>query len=246
MVKLNPHIIIQARMGSSRLPGKVMKQIDGIPMIGYQIERLKKTNFSVTVATSIDSNNDKLVEYLEKIGVQVFRGSEDDVLKRYYDAATQEKTTHVIRITGDNPLIDPQFVLDQVEILNNNLNSERYYLNVGKEKKLPLGMSFELFPYALLKEAYLNSETNAEKEHVTPYMHQNMPGDIDFYQFETSINAPELRLTVDTDRDFELIDALITKYKCHLKSINEIIEIIRKNEYLKRINNDTIQKSWDS
>ena len=242
MVNIKPHIIIQARMGSTRLPSKVMMPVNGKPMIGYQIERLLTTGFPVIVATSDNPNNDHLVDYVKSLGIEVFRGSEDNVLERYYKAAKQFHATDVIRITGDNPLVDAEFIKEQV--LKLRTNNRRYYLYEGPKKRLPLGMSFELFSFELLEEAYRNAKMNSEKEHVTPYMHQNMPGDIEIHDFETEINFPDARLTVDTPEDYELIKILIREHECHLKNTQEIIDILIANKNLVGINKGIVQKKW--
>ena len=108
-----------------------------------------------------------------------------------------------------------------------------------------MGMSFELFSFELLEEAYQNSQNKIEHEHVTPYMHQNMPGDIDMFHFQTSLNCPQLRLTVDTKDDFKLIQELILKYDCQMKSLEEIIQVFQENQYLEKINSNVIQKKWN-
>lgn len=243
MVAVKPHIIIQARMGSTRLPEKVMREIGGIPMIGLQLERLKKTNLPLIVASSCAKKNDLLVEYLESIGIDVYRGSEDNVLDRFYQAAKHYGAKDIIRITGDNPLIDPYFIIGQLDKIK--VEQPRYYLSEGENKKLPLGMAFEMFPYSILEEAHKNASSENEREHVTPYMHQNFPGNISSYVFENLKDNSSFRLTVDTESDFVLIKELIVKYNCKDKTLEEIINILDKNPYLKEINQGVYQKKWN-
>lgn len=240
---LKTTIIVQARMGSDRLPGKVMRQIDGVPMIGILLERIKNSGFKVVVATSKDENNDELSEYLDALGVDVFRGSEENVLERFYETAKLYKTDVVIRLTGDNPLIDGRLIR---QILNDLSEiPDRYYISTGLSKTFPIGMSFEAFPFCLLEEAYLNAKSEAEKEHVTPYMHQNMPGDIEVKVVENSEDKSYMRLTVDTKEDFELIKTLVEKFDCHEKTMDEIIDVLDKNPQLLDINRDVTQKEWN-
>lgn len=229
-------------MGSTRLPSKVMTPINGKPMIGYQIDRLLMTGLPLIIATSEDKNNDILVEYVTSLGVEVFRGSEDNVLERYYEAAKLYNATDIIRITGDNPLVDADFLLKQLSIINHK--TRRYYLFEGIIKKFPLGMSFEMFSFELLEEACQKAKLKSEEEHVTPYMHQNMPGDIEIIEFETEIDFPDARLTVDTPQDLELMKRLIGDHQCHLKNTEEIIKILVDNRDLTKINRDIVQKSW--
>ena len=243
MVNIKPHIIIQARMGSTRLPGKVMIPIDGKPMIGYQIERLLTTGFPIIVATSDDISNDKLVDYVKNFEVEIFRGSEDNVLERYYKAAKLFEAKDIIRITGDNPLVDAGFIVNQLDIFSPKTN--RYYLHDGHNRKLPLGMSFEMFSMNLLEEAHKKARTKGEREHVTPYMHQKMSGDIELIEFNTTVNYPDARLTVDTIEDFQLIKELITEHHCHQKNMDEIIKILMENRSLINMNNEVTQKRWN-
>jgi spore coat polysaccharide biosynthesis protein SpsF len=243
LVNLKPAIIIQARMGSTRLPGKVMLNIDDKPMIGYQIERLKKTNLPIIVATSIAEVNKPLVDYVKSLGIDIFRGSEHNVLERYFNAAKHYNANHIIRITGDNPLVDPNFIIEQLEIIE--IEHSRYYISEGKDRKLPLGMSFEMFPFSILQEAYFRATTIYEKEHVTPYFHQNFSGDIITYSLNYLKNNSNLRLTVDTEADFLLIEELITKFDCHNKTIEDIIEIFNHHPHLEKINSRVRQKKWN-
>lgn len=243
LVNIKPHIIIQARMGSTRLPEKVMRKILGKPMIGYQLERLKKSNLPIVVATSIAEENDPLVDYVESLGIDVYRGSEENVLERYYNAAKHYNANHIIRITGDNPLVDPYFIAEQLNKIK--IEHQRYYISEGKGQKLPLGMSFEMFPFSILKEAHIKASTIFEMEHVTPYLHQNFPGDIITYSINNLKYNSELRLTVDTEADFKLMEELITKFSCHNKSIEEIIEIFNDHPYLTELNSGIYQKKWN-
>jgi len=140
------YIILQARMNSERLPGKVMKQIGGTPIIGILIRRLKQSELPIILATSTNIENDELVEYAKSLDVQIFRGSEDNVLERYYLAAKSVNAKTIIRVTGDNPLLDGRFLLENV---NNycNLNDERAYLSTGLSHSFPLGISIEIFSF---------------------------------------------------------------------------------------------------
>jgi len=243
MVALKPHIIIQARMGSSRLPEKVMRKIGDTPMIGIQIERLKKTNLPIIVATSHAKENDLLVDYLQSIGVDVYRGSEDNVLERFYETAKYFNAKHIIRLTGDNPLIDPSFIIDQLNEVA--IRHSRYFFSEGVNKRLPLGMAFAMFPHTILQEAFEKSSSANEREHVTPYMHQNFPGNINSYTFKILNDNSNFRLTVDTESDFNLIEELVLSYNCQDKTLEEIINILTENPYLCKINQGVYQKKWN-
>ena len=241
----NTYIIIQARMNSSRFPGKVMKNIDGIPLIGILIERLKKLNVPIILATSINSENDKLIRYVESLHVQTYRGSEQNVLERYYLAAKKYNAKTIVRLTGDNPLIDGQVLHEMLERYwkEGNLRS---YLSTSITKSFPLGMSIEIFGFDLLKEAYSNATLAGELEHVTPYFYNNNSAkNIKIIGAKLKESKYHYRLTVDTISDFSLIKKLITDFNCKNKSMQEIINIIDDNHGLLKINRNIHQKGWD-
>lgn len=238
----NPYIIIQARMNSERLPGKVMKTIDGKPLIGFLFERIKKTDLPIILATSVNKENDVLVEYALKHNIECFRGSEDNVLERYYDIAKQYKAELIFRLTGDNPLMDAAVLKGALDLYNKT-NDTRTYISSGLSKTYPLGISCELFSFELLKEAHENALTNSEREHVTPYMHQNTPGNINIVPLKGRMNKYHYRLTVDTPEDFELHEILIEKYMADKLTCEEIISLLDNNPDLLKINGMVNQKS---
>lgn len=237
----NPYIIIQARMNSERLPGKVLKPIDGIPMIGILIERLKQSGIPIILATSTNTDNDVLVDFVINYGVSVFRGSEDNVLERYYLAAKTVNADPIIRLTGDNPLLEGKLVK---EVLNFYLkqNNSKTYLSTGLSKTYPLGISIEIFSFELLEEANFNANHPGELEHVTPYMHQNKPGNINIIPYRGKMDRYNYRLTVDTKEDLELHKILIEKYRADKMSIDDIISILDIHPELQKINNWIHQK----
>lgn len=237
--KINPVIIIQARMGSTRLPEKVMREIDGIPLIGYQISRLKESGLEICVATSDHSNNERLIKYVESLGITVFVGDEMNVLKRYYDAAVLFSVRDIIRITGDNPLVDGKIIREQVDLIKPKSN--RYYFSESSDKGMPLGTSFEMFSFELLEEAFLKAKTLEESEHVTPYMNQNLPKNIELITMDLRYDCKNIRLTVDTEKDFKLIEILIQNYNAHKLSVSEIVNVFKTNRKLLNINSDIKQ-----
>lgn len=238
------YIILQARMNSTRLPEKVMHLIGGTPLIGILFKRIKNAGFPIVLATSTKSENDILVEYAKEQDIAIFRGSEDNVLERYYLAAKEFKAKTVVRITGDNPLLDGYFLKEQVELYNDNKN-ERKYLSSGLSQTYPLGISVEIFGFNLLEEAYKNAELPGEFEHVTPYMHQNKPGDIEIIAPKLDRIKYHYRLTVDTEDDFLFNQTLIEEYRCENLRLKEIISIIDEHPELLQINKNSIQKKWN-
>jgi len=238
------YIILQARMNSTRLPGKVMQPIGGTPIIGILLKRIKKAGLPVILATSTNKENDILCEYTKQQGVTVFRGSENNVLERYYLAAKKVNAKTIVRITGDNPLLDGGFLKEQVEIFHKNKN-ERKYLSTGLSQTYPLGMSVEIFGFNLLEEAFKNAELPGEIEHVTPYMHQNKPGNIEIIAPKLNSKRYNYRLTIDTEDDFIFNKILIEDYGCDKFQMKQIISVIDEHPKLLQINKNTIQKKWN-
>jgi spore coat polysaccharide biosynthesis protein SpsF len=240
----NAYIILQARMDSERLPGKVMKLIDGKPMIGILFERLKNGVIPIILATSTNPENDVLVNYARNSGILIFRGSESNVLERYYQAAKSVNAEVVIRLTGDNPFLEGRFVEELLDYYG-KMENNRLYLTTGLSKTFPLGISVEIFSFKLLEEAYNFSDLPGEFEHVTPYIHQNRPGDIKILSYRDNKERFHYRLTVDTQSDFQLIKIMIENYNCDKKSVYEIIEFLDIHPELAKLNSSVIQKTWN-
>lgn len=242
MVK-NPYIIVQARMNSERLPGKVLMKAGGVPLIGVLFDRLQNSGLSILLATSGNSENDVLAEYAIEKGIMVYRGSEDNVLERYYEAAKYVDADLIFRLTGDNPFVEGSLIKDVFRLYLEN-NNPRAYISTGLSQTFPLGISVEAFGFNLLEEAFLNANLKGEIEHVTPYMHQNVPENIDVIPFSYFKKRYQYRLTVDTDKDFMLFKTLIEEHNAQSLEIGEIISLLDDNSDLSNINNGEKQKSW--
>ena len=165
---LNNLAIIQARTNSNRLPGKVLKEICGVPMILFQINRLKKSKNidKIVLATSINKEDDYLAQLVKESGNEVFRGDLDDVLERFYNCSRLYKSRNIIRLTGDCPLIDP-FLID--EMIQNFIEMDWDYLsNCADSDKLsvPDGFDAEIFKSQVLEKAFQNANLPSEREHV--------------------------------------------------------------------------------
>lgn len=240
MVK-NPYIIIQARMNSERLPGKVLKIINGKTLLGILIERLKPSGIPIIIATSVNTENDAIEKEALNYGVKVFRGNENHVLERFYLAAKQANADSVFRLTADNPLMEGKLLSQMLEIYSKQV-SERTYMSIGLSKTYPLGISAELFSFALLEEAYINAENEIEKEHVTPYMHHNKSSNINLIPFSGNKNRYHYRLTIDTPEDFELHEQIIHQHNAENLTVDEIIQILDDNPTLAMINGHISQK----
>jgi len=207
------HLIIQARRSSSRFPQKVLKKIGDDTLLDLIIKRVKKASRvnRIIIATSSDSSDDLIALIADRIGVDLYRGSLDDVLDRYYKAAVQFSSTNIIRITGDCPLIDPN-VIDYVieEFENNQLD----YCSNTLDPKFPDGQDVEVFTFEALQEAWRNANLKSEREHVTPYIQKYSS----FYKqsiFKVKNidnllgDFSSVRMTVDYEVDLSVIKSLI-------------------------------------
>lgn len=231
-------------MGSHRLPGKVLKEIAGRTMIEQMLHRLSQARRldKIIIATSTAPGDDALAELLCKNGVLVFRGSEDDVLSRYYEAAKVFKAEIVVRLTGDCPLVDP-FVVD--ETVKHHLNLEADYTSNTLERTYPRGLDTEVFSFEALEKAYLEARESYQREHVTPYFYLN-PGifKLQGVKAEGKLRRPDLRLTMDTAEDLELIRVIydLLGQNGRFFKIEEVIELLDNRPELATINACVQQK----
>ncbi|RKL68341.1 acylneuraminate cytidylyltransferase [Salipaludibacillus neizhouensis] len=237
--------IIQARMGSTRLPGKVLKKINNKPLLEYQIERLKRSTYidQLVIATTNKKSDDAIVEFCKSVGLSYFRGSEEDVLSRYYEAAKYFAAEVVVRITSDCPIIDPNVVDYVIATFKNN---EYDYVSNTLERSYPRGMDTEVFAINVLKKAYKDAYKPFEREHVTPYIYLN-PEMFKLYNLEYMTDQSSHRWTVDTKEDFILIEKILENFKSldNDFSMEDTLSFLNKHPDLKEINADIEQKKVD-
>jgi spore coat polysaccharide biosynthesis protein SpsF len=199
-------VIIQARMASSRLPEKVIMKLDGIPLIQHTIERAKKAiNVDkVILATPKDKSNDSIEKLCRNLGVIYFRGQENDVLSRFIKAAEEFHPDIVVRICGDEPLLDTKILEKAIEMHKNN--GADYSTTIGS---VPKGLDVEVVNYDVLKKADENAKTEEQREHVTKYILDN-PKDfkIQKVDFGKHLARPDIALTVDTKEDFDFVEKI--------------------------------------
>ena len=201
--------IVQARMGSTRLPNKVMKSIDGIPMIELLLSRLARAKEidQILVATSIDERNLPLVAHVRSLGYACEQGSEDDVLDRYVKAAIAHKADVVVRITGDCPVVDPELV-DQVIQGFKSANVD-YFSNISPPT-YPDGLDIEVFTFEALEKASKETNDPFDREHVTPYLRK--PGKYKTESMQHNEDLSAFRWTVDESADFEVIEKVFKHF----------------------------------
>lgn len=206
-------LITQARMGSSRLPGKVLMRVSGHSMLEIQIMRTSKAKrvSKIVVATS-DKSDDGLISLeANRLGVGCFRGNETDVLDRFYQAAKLEEPDYVVRLTADCPLIDPTVIDNVIEVaLTNDLD---YCVN-SLQEWFPDGQDTEVFKFSALEKAWKEAILPSEREHVTPYIFNNSTatgGGFKVGSYDIDENLNHIRMTVDEMEDFEAIGVLVNQ-----------------------------------
>ncbi|MCJ7841377.1 glycosyltransferase family protein [Lederbergia sp. NSJ-179] len=201
--------IIQARMGSTRLPGKVLKEVLNKPLLEYQLERVAKAKKldGVVIATTTNAQDSAIVKLCGKMGVPVFRGSEKDVLARYFAAASHFQADVIIRLTSDCPVIDPEIIDKVIHAYLVHQNQYDYVSNTIK-RTFPRGMDTEVFSYQALQKCHEQAKLKGHREHVTSYMYQH-PEQFSLYNVENPIDESAHRWTVDTWDDFLLIKKII-------------------------------------
>ena len=226
--------IVQARMSSTRLPGKVLKKIVEIPAIEILLKRLAHSKLisEICVATSQNKEDEFLCNEVEKLGYRVIRGSETDVLRRYWDAANATKADTIVRITGDCPLVDPKLVDKVVELY---LNSDVDYVSNNDPPTFPDGLDVEVFGIRALKDANLSALSNFDREHVTPFIRN---GDFTKLNFKNVEDTSELRLTLDEPEDLTLLQKVFEHFQPDIHFRYKKIErLLQSNPNLTKTNN---------
>lgn len=235
-------IIVQARMGSTRLPGKVMKLLDNEDtVLDVLIKRLKLSKLvdEIIIATTSDKTNSAIIGLAQKYEVSYFIGSEENVLERYFEAAKKFKIDLVIRITSDCPFVDPKIVDDMINFyLHNDYD---YIKNIHEISNFPRGFDVEIFSLDVLENVYSLAKNKPEKEHVTYYIYTH-PDDFNifYYNIENLKKFDKLRLTIDEEEDLILCREVFKKLKEKGKSLDfslyDILGIIENNPELMNIN----------
>lgn len=196
--------ILQARMSSSRLYGKVLKPILGRPLLSLLLERALKSKLinKIVVATSDHPSDNKIEEFCRNTDVPCFRGSLEDVLDRYYKTALYfDKPDHIVRLTGDNPLIDPEITDKTIEYY---LENKFDYVSNSAENNFPVGLDVSIFRFQALKYSWENAHLPYEREHVNPFI-LGHPEIFKIGLYREKVKYPCLRWTVDNYEDFEYV-----------------------------------------
>lgn len=236
--------IIQARMGSTRLPGKVLKKVLGKPLLAYQLERVGRSTKidEIVVATTCHSGDNPIISLCQELDIAWYRGSEEDVLDRYFRTAMIARADIIVRLTADCPLIDP-FQIDKV--IETYLQHDHPYRFVSNTLKrtFPRGLDTEVFSFGALKKTHQEAINPIDREHVTRYMLHH-PDLFPFVNVSSSTNYSHHRWTVDTIEDYRLIKRILEEiYPRNPKfTFSDTLKVLEENPEWQLINTSIQQK----
>jgi spore coat polysaccharide biosynthesis protein SpsF len=234
--------IVQARMGSSRLPRKVLKDLGGATVLDRVLNRLGRSWLiqESVVATTIEPADDAIVEHCERTGRKVFRGSEQDVLDRYYQAAKYVNADVVVRITSDCPVIDPEVTDGTIRAF---LDRHSDYASNVLVRTYPRGLDTEVMTVQALERAWRESNKPHQREHVTPYIYEN-PSEFKLHGIENDTDCSRHRWTVDTPEDLELLRAIYERFGGRDDfGWREVLKLVESDPSLAEINRNIVQKA---
>lgn len=237
--------IVQARMGSTRLPGKIFKPVLGKPLLTFLVERLRQIRGieGIIIATTKNPNDNVIADYCDREGLHCVRGSEEDVLSRYEAACEAFGLEVAIRLTADCPLLDPDLITLGLACFSQQYDSLDYLSNT-LVRTYPRGMDFEIVRVDSLKQAYFEAKSAFDKEHVTPYIY-NHPEKFRLGNFRQKADQSAYRLTVDTQEDFEVIRLLLEELypkKPEFRLADLLLSLQEHPDWIK-INSQVVQKA---
>ncbi|MGG1552417.1 cytidylyltransferase domain-containing protein [Paenibacillus ferrarius] len=242
---MNVVTIIQARMGSTRLPGKVLKNLADSSVLSHVVQRCKaiRNSSSVVIATTTEKEDARIVEEADRLDINCYRGSEHDVLSRYYEAAEKYEADVIVRVTSDCPMLDPEISGDTIQHFLEQDNID-YCSNVGV-RKFPRGLDTEVISFKALSKAYHRASKVYEREHVCPFIIEN-PTEFKVVQYQPIVPDYSLyRWTLDTEEDYKFIQEVYKHLysRERLFSWEEAIQLMKDYPHLPMINAHIEQKS---
>jgi spore coat polysaccharide biosynthesis protein SpsF len=229
--------IVQARVGSTRLPGKVLLPVNDLDtVLSFGIKQIQNCNLvdKLVVASTVLSEDDKLINHVEKLNIPWFRGSSTDVLDRYYQCAKNFSFSTIVRITSDCPLIDPVIIDEIISNFINNKGSFDYVSNIHSTRTFPHGTDVEVFSFEALEIAWKEAKKSYEREHVTPYIYNNTK--FRLLNITNKKNLSRFRWTVDYNEDLKLIREIISCIETRPILMNDVLMLLSKNPHLIEIN----------
>lgn len=241
-------VIIQARMSSTRLPGKVLKEIAGKPMLAWVVERARKaqTITDVIVATTTEPSDDPIVGFCAEMGYVCTRGSLNDVLDRFYQAARAHRADVIVRVTADCPLIDPAEIDHVVrEYKRSGVDFAANRLPPPFGRTYPIGLDTEVCSFAALERTWREAKEPYQREHVMPYIYEE-PGRFNVLRVDHDPDYGDLRWTVDTPQDLELV-RLIFARMAGREGFGwlDVLELFQREPELARLNAGGGQKFYN-
>lgn len=239
-VQMNNVLIIQARMSSTRLPGKVLKDIQGAPMLNWVVERCKsaKNVSSVVIATSTNREDDQLEEWCLKNRVPICRGSLEDVLDRYYQCALRHHAENVIRVTSDCPFIDPGIIDGTIGLLEQGYD---YCSNTREPRTYPRGLDVEAMSMKTLERAWREDHDPRWREHVTPYIYRH-PELFKIGGIANDEDLSDIRVTVDTFEDLQFVNLIAQEIGDHTFTWKTMVSTVRRHPEWMILNSQISQK----
>ena len=231
--------IIQARMGSTRLPGKVLKEVNGKPLLMYQIERVRISKLldKVIVASSTLSKDDVIADFCGRNNIDCFRGSENDVLGRYYECAKQFQADIIVRLTGDCPLSDPVVIDDVISLFQKEKADYAANTVPPDTARFPDGSDVEVISMQALESAFIECQKPHDREHVT-FHFWRYGNNFKAVQLTQDVDWSRYRFTVDYSEDLEVVVFLIKELnkRKSFGHLDELIEIIEMHPQIKQKN----------
>lgn len=239
-MKIN--ISIEARMTSSRLPGKVLKPINGIPNLELMVNRIKNSQYvnDIIVATTINNQDDEIVNWCEKNNISYFRGSENNVYERVLQTHEKYNSDIIVELTGDCPLLEVKLIDECIDFY---LKNDFDYVSNCLKITYPIGLAVQVYSLKTLKSVSTNRELEyQDMEHVTPYLYTS--GKYKIHNIEASEKQymPDLSITLDTIEDFNLIETICKNFDNIYFTLDDILDFIKKNPHLKEINKSIKRK----
>ena len=221
-------------MGSSRLPGKVLKKINSKTLLSILLEQLKncKSLETIVVATTELKEDDQIIDSLKHLNIPIFRGNSENVLDRFYQCAKKFQFSTIVRLTADNPLIDP-FLIDSILDIFSSSNCD--YLSNTQPHTFPQGNDVEIFSFEALEKSWFNAKKFSEKEHVTPFIYNN-PHLFKIENFSNNEDYSNFRWTVDYLDDFKFVQQITQKIISRPFLIREVLSLLEREPELKLIN----------
>jgi spore coat polysaccharide biosynthesis protein SpsF len=236
--------IVEARMTSSRLPGKVLLKTLEVPMLGRLVDRLKQIPLihEIVIATTTNQDDDEICNLASNYGIQFYRGSEHDVMSRVLEAALEAKADVIVEITGDCPIIDINIVNNAITCY---LEGDYDYVSNANIRSYPDGMDVQVFNVKTLLDSWKSTSDPLHREHVTLHIRQN-PGKYQLFDIlaEEEFHFPELGLTLDTEEDFIFLKKIIQNLEPTNKyfGLPEIMHLLEMSPELKELNAHVIRK----